>query len=68
MVADSESKAPSAWADVHARLRSDDITRRQYLDEMCAAEDAAREVRSLVWRAQQERLKREKLRRAETQG
>jgi len=45
----------AGWADVHDRLLLRDLARRQDLDELIAAEDAAHTIRSAKWRAELER-------------
>jgi hypothetical protein len=50
-------RTPSGWDEVHDRLLLRDLARRQDLDELIAAEDAAHAVRSAKWRAEVERQK-----------
>jgi hypothetical protein len=50
-------RTPSGWAAVHDRLLLRDLARRQDLDELIAAEDAAHASRSAKWRAELERQK-----------
>jgi len=35
------SRAGSSWAEIHDRKRPEDVARRQYLDEVIAAQDDA---------------------------
>lgn len=58
------SRAGAAWADIHNRLLCQDITRRQELDALIAADNAVQAARSRAWRANVERAKRQKLRRS----
>jgi len=52
----------SGWADVHDRLLLRDLARRQDLDDLIAAEDAAHAIRTAKWRAEVARAAARRLR------